>query len=94
MKKPLKEPIRVSDHAVLRYMERAMNLNVEIVREHIASICAEPASVGAVCVRTEGVRFEIANNTVITVAPDRSNPSKTGRERTQGTIQRSSRLEA
>ncbi len=83
-----KEPLRVTDHSVLRYMERAMGLNVEIVREHIASICAGPAAVGAVCVRSEGVRFEIINNAVTTVAPDRVNPSNTSRERNQRHIER------
>lgn len=83
-----KEPLRVSDHAVLRYMERAMSLNVEIVREHIASLCSQAAAAGAVCVRTEGVRFEICNNAVVTVTPDRTNPSNTTRARNQHTIER------
>ena len=60
MSEPSKEPIRVSDHATLRYLERAMGLNIDIVREHIASICAGPAAFGANCVRAEGLRFEIA----------------------------------
>ncbi len=81
-------PVRVSDHAVLRYLERAMALNVEIVREHISAICSGPAAVGAVCVRSEGVRFEITNNTVTTVRPDGIAPSNTSRARTQRTIER------
>ncbi len=85
------EPVRVTDHAVLRYMERAMDLNIEIVRDHIASICAGPAAVGAVCVRSEGVRFEIVNNAVTTVTPDRANPSNTSRERNQRHIERTER---
>lgn len=80
--------LRVTDHAVLRYMERAMELNVEIVRSHIASICAGPAAIGAVCARSEGVRFEIVNNVVTTVAPDRVNPSNISRERNQRHIER------
>ena len=85
-----KETLRVSDHAVLRYMERAMGLNVEIVREHIASLCGPAAAAGAVCVRTEGVRFEInaVNNVVTTVAPDRLNPGNTTRARNQRIIER------
>lgn len=83
-----KVTLRVTDHAVLRYMERAMDLNVEIVREHIASICAGAAGIGAVCLRSEGVRFEITNNAVITVSPDHCNPSNTTRARNQRTIER------
>jgi len=85
------DPLRVTDHAVLRYMERAMGLNVEIVRQHIEGICKNPAALGAVSVRTEGVRFEIRNNTVLTVAPDRTNPSNTGRAIVQDQIQRKKR---
>lgn len=90
----IKEPVRISDHAVLRYMERAMGLNIEIVRQHIASICAGPAAMGAVCVRSEGVRFEICNNAVITVAPDTRTHiiSKTRRARNQRTIERENPL--
>jgi hypothetical protein len=83
-----KDTLRVTDHAVLRYMERAMGLNVEIVREHIASICAPAAAAGAVCVRSEGVRFEIANRAVTTVSPDHIIPSNTTRERNQRIIAR------
>lgn len=76
-----KEPIRVTDHAVLRYLERAMGLNVEIVREHILQVCADAAAFGAVCVRAEGFRFEIVENRIVTVAPDGVAPSKISRAR-------------
>ena len=48
------DPVVVTDHAVARYLERAMGLNVEIVREHILTICGTAAAYGAVCVRAEG----------------------------------------
>jgi hypothetical protein len=84
-----KEPVRVSDHALCRYLERAMGLNIELVREHIATICSGPAAIGAVCLRAEGVRFEITNNTVITVRPDDGSvPGKTTRDRNQRHIER------
>jgi hypothetical protein len=86
MKKP--EPVRVTDHAVLRYLERAMGLNIDMVRKHIADICAGPAAIGAICVRTESLRFEITNNTVITVRPDSLIPGGTTRARNQNVIQR------
>lgn len=87
-----KEPLRVTDHAVLRYMERAMGLNVELVRSHILSICAGSAAIGAVCLRSEGVRFEIVNNTITTVAPDNGiDLSKTTRARNQRFIERRDR---
>lgn len=87
MIKPSKEPVRVTDHALVRYLERAMGLNIEIVREHIAHLCAGPAAFGASCLRAEGVRFEISNNTVTTVRPD-DGISRTTRERNTARIER------
>lgn len=73
-----KEAIVVTDHALLRYLERAMGLNVELVRQHILGVCADAAAFGAVCVRAEGLRFEIDGNRVCTVTPDQLQPNKTG----------------
>lgn len=90
MKKPA--PVRITDHAVLRYMERVMELNVDLVRQHIADLCAGPAAIGAICVRAEGFRFEITNgvehSTVTTVRPDRVSPGATTKERNQRFIER------
>lgn len=89
MFKPSKEPVRVTDHAVLRYLERVMELNIEMVREHIAAICQTPAACGASAVRAEGVKFEIANMAVTTVVPDTGiHINKTSRERNQHAIAR------
>ena len=81
MMEPSREATRVTDHAVLRYLERGMGLNVEIVREHILQICATPAAFGASAVRTEGLKFEIVDNTVVTVVPDAQRPSRTSQRR-------------
>lgn len=86
-----KNPIRITDHCVLRYLERAMGLNIDLVREHILTLCAGPASFGAVCVRAEGLRFEIAHNAVVTVAPDHQLPSNTSRDRARDKIAREAR---
>lgn len=71
MKASAKEPIRVTDHAVLRYMERAMGLQVETVREHILETCVHAAAFGAVAVKAEGLKFVIQDNVVVSVVPDR-----------------------
>lgn len=54
-----KEPLVVSDHAICRYLERAMGLNLELVRDHIRSICEAPAAFGAVRVRAEEGRLKV-----------------------------------
>lgn len=77
------EPLRVTDHAVLRYMERVLGFDIEGVREHIKAICAPAAAIGATCLRAEGVKFEFtaSTNTVTTVVPDGPLPNVTSRER-------------
>lgn len=79
MKPPSKEPLTVTDHAVLRYFQRHYGFDMELVRTHIAGICAAAAAFGAVCVRAEGLRFEIADNKVVMVTPDQAEPNRTGR---------------
>lgn len=85
---PKRDALRVTDHALIRYLERAMGLNIDIVRQHMETICAGPAAIGAVCVRAEGVRFEICNNAIVTVRPDSLEPSNTSRKRSQRAIER------
>lgn len=70
--------VRVSDHAVLRYMERVQGFDVEAVRAHIASLCAGAAATGASTVIAEGKRFEISRiGVVMTVAPRGRGPALT-----------------
>jgi hypothetical protein len=80
------EPIRIYDHAVLRYLERAMGLNIELVRGHIQNLCGGAVGIGAVCVRAEGLRFEISGSVVTTVTPDRQTPGFISRRRSADRI--------
>lgn len=73
--------IHVTDHAVLRYLQRAKGFDVEAVRRHIASLCTVPALAGALCVRTEGVKFEIQSRKVITCTPGHGGVNRTKRAR-------------
>lgn len=64
-------PLHVTDHAVLRYLERAHGLDVEAVRRHIAERCATGAELRAASVIVERVKFVLASahaeTTVVTV---------------------------
>ena len=64
-------PLHVTDHAVLRYLERAHGLDVEAVRRHIAGLCATGAELRAATVVVERVKFVLAEapaeTTVVTV---------------------------
>lgn len=65
MKKPR---IAVSDHAVLRYMERAMGLDVDAVRAEIAAkVRLAEEHPGCTAILAEGLRFRIENGVVVTV---------------------------
>lgn len=80
---------RVTDHAVLRYLERARGIDIELIREHIALICAPAAAVGAANLKRDGVKYVFENGSVITVVPDEgTGPSKTHRRRATGELQR------
>lgn len=72
---------RVTDHAVVRYLERARGYDMEAVRAHIAGLCAGASASGSRCLLAEGVRFELAvDGAVITVRPA-GTPGATGLDR-------------
>lgn len=57
----------VTDHAVLRYLERAHGLDVEHFRAHIRELVTLGAAAGATGVIVEGVKFVLEGDTVVTV---------------------------
>jgi hypothetical protein len=75
----------VSDHAVLRYLERVKGVDVKAARAEIAGLVASAeAHPACVAVRLDGWRFVIRDGTVTTVhracQPDR----RSGRQRGEG----------
>ena len=70
MKKP-----RVTDHAVLRYIERVGGFDVDAVRRHIANVCAQAVAAGATTLKHDGVRFTFSSDAVTTVMPDKPGPT-------------------
>lgn len=53
----MKPLVHVTDHAVLRYLERAHGLDVDAVRRHLAGRVANGARLGAVGVTIENVKL-------------------------------------
>lgn len=86
MTKPVTPP--VSDHAVLRYMQRVLGFDVEGLRVQIWTTCAPAVQMGATCLRADGVRYEFVNGRITTVVPDGPTPSLTSRARTQNRMAR------
>lgn len=56
----------VTDHAVLRYLERQHGLDIEAVRRHVAGLAVNGASLGAVSVAVEEVRLVLAEQPAVT----------------------------
>ena len=60
------KPLHISDHAVLRYLERAHGLDVAAVKKHLAGRAVNAIRLGAVGVQIEGVKLVIHNATMTT----------------------------
>lgn len=54
--------LTVSDHAVLRYIERAFAVDVEAIRRHLAGRAMNAAELGALTVSFERIKLALAEN--------------------------------
>jgi len=59
--------IHVTDHAILRFLERAHGLDVELVRRHLAGKAVNAVRLGAIAVTVENVKLVVREATVVTV---------------------------
>ena len=57
----------VSDHAVLRYLERQHGVEIERIRDHIRGLCVSGVRYGAAGVIAEDVKFILQGDVVTTV---------------------------
>ena len=73
---PMTKPLRVTDHCLIRWLERVRGFNLDRDRREIQEICAGMTS-GTV--KSHGHYFEIENNAVVTITPDTKMPNKTKR---------------
>ena len=71
--------VKVSDHALLRYLERVLGIDVEKHRAKIAEITGIAASLDAPSVAHDGHIFIIENYAVKTVLPKGGRPSRRSR---------------
>jgi hypothetical protein len=51
--------IRVSDHAVIRYLERGLDIDVDALRAHIAGLAQNAAELGATGLKLDRIRVVI-----------------------------------
>ncbi|MBO9421730.1 hypothetical protein J7481_19640 [Labrenzia sp. R4_2] len=69
-------PTSVSDHAVLRYLERVLEIDTEAVRKHIHSETETAIAVGAATLKRNGVRYVIVDGAVVTVTLSKKRMAK------------------
>lgn len=66
-RRPAIEP-RISDHALLRYLERVMDVDISSLKLKLLTADVKDAiRAGASAVVVEGVRFKVQDNTIVTV---------------------------
>lgn len=77
---PQRDP-RVSDHALLRYMERVMGLDLDAVRDRILTPENRAAiAAGATAILIEGERYPVSEGVIVTTL-HRTNGKYRGRSR-------------
>lgn len=64
-----KSVVKVTDHAVVRYMERALGVNVEGLRRRIGRRADKAFKAGASSVTIDGLRYTVRNGALVTVSP-------------------------
>lgn len=57
----------VTDHAVLRYLERVIGIDVDLIREIIADDCARGVEADAPSIRVADARYINSDGHIITV---------------------------
>ena len=76
--------VHVSDHALLRYLERAQGVDVNAARRAIARTCRVGVEHEAAGVVANGFRFKLKGSTVTTVFEAHSKDPRTGGARRAG----------
>ena len=66
----------ITDHAVVRYLERVKGMNIEKVRADLRALVSGPAHAGATSVKKDGWVYLIRNMTLITVRNQLSTTAK------------------
>lgn len=66
---------RVSNHALVRWLERVHGLPIETFRQALAETVGPVTGVGELVVRKEGMKYLVRGDTVITVIEKGENPA-------------------
>lgn len=64
----------ISDHAMLRYLERVVGIDVQSHRHEVEAIVAQAVELGACGLVHDGWRYAIDDFRIVTVRPASSEP--------------------
>lgn len=78
MKKPL---AYVTDHAVLRHLQRVQGIDVEAVRRELGFKVDAAIEAGAAATVSNGIRYVLVENRLVSCTPVKSTPMRDGRKR-------------
>lgn len=70
-------PVMVSDHALIRYIERVLGYDVEGLRAKITARASPAAAVGAVHLVADGFRYVFVEGVMVTVYADNGIDART-----------------
>lgn len=73
MKKPL---AHVTDHAVLRYLERVQGIDVEAVRNDLGCRVDAAVQAGAAATVSDGIRYVLVEDRLVSCVPVKSVPER------------------
>lgn len=68
--RPARPDVRVSDHAIVRWLERVEGLDLDIIRAEILAVAGPAAAAGAKVLRKDGHAFIMEKGAIVTILPD------------------------
>lgn len=71
----------VSDHALIRYLDRVLGLDTEFFRDQVAALVEPAVAQRARCARIAGHWYMLSGTHVTTVLPDGGRPHSKDRKR-------------
>ena len=78
----MKKPVAyVTDHAVLRHLERVQGIDIEAVRRELGLKVDAAIEAGAAATVSEGIRYVLVEDRLVSCIPVKSIPQRDGRKR-------------
>jgi hypothetical protein len=78
----VKKPIAyVTDHAVLRHLERVQGIDIESVRRELGLKVDAAIEAGAAATVADGIRYVLVEDRLVSCIPVKSIPQRNGRKR-------------